>query len=156
MRFSKLLTLCIVVLISGCLANVRGEAIAQQLNNQAENEGSPYRWVVVNSESEGVLLKQQIIGKAGETSANKLQQDSIKSMVSDAESKDGRSSKPILIEVRPISWFDAPMNYSLTGKNLEVWVFNNKGKTVVYKVGVYKGEDSNKVDVSKPWIGIQE
>ena len=140
--------------LSGCLAHMRATNVATSLNAKAENEGSPYRWVVIDLEGDKAKLEQQLAGEVGASKVSDSKKQNILFKIEQLEAKDGRATRSQLREVRILS-AALPMNQlfgMLTKKVVEAWVFDNGGNEIVYTVEEHTPETKDEEFVVKgPW-----
>jgi len=134
------------LLLSGCLAHMRATNVASSLNARAENEGSPYRWVVIDLGGDKAKLEQQLAGEVGASKVSDSKKQNILLKVEQLETKNGRSTRPQLKEVRILP---AAL---LTNKIIEVWIFDTSGNEIVYTVEHAPGTKDEEFVVKGPWL----
>ena len=142
------------LLLSGCLAHMRATNVASNLNAKAENEGSPYRWVVMDLGGDKAKLEQQLAGEVGASKVSNSKKQNILLKIEQLETKNGRATRPQLKEVRSLS-AALPMNQlaaMLTNKIVEVWIFDNSGNEIVYTVEHAPGTKDEEFVVKGPWL----
>ena len=142
------------LLLSGCLAHMRATNVASNLNARAENEGSPYRWVVIDLGGDKAKLEQKLAGEVGASKVSDSKKQNILFKIEQLEAKNGRATGPQLREVRILS-AALPMNQlsvMFTNKIVEAWVFDNSGNEIVYTVEHAPETKDEEFVVKGPWL----
>lgn len=124
-------TIFITLLLSGYPVHIFAEEVtADQLNEKAEEEHSPYRWVAVDSSGDKVTLIKQLHGVVISSGTLKgLRKTNLLSKIKNREKNDGRSINITLKEMRML-----PPAGHWGQLLIEAWVFDNEGEEVVYTV----------------------
>ena len=136
-------TIAFILLLSGCLAHMDATNAANNLNAQANREGSPYRWYVVDLKGDSAMLEKRLIGKVSPSKTSDTKQRAVLSRIEELERTSGRSEKPLLKEVRILE--------ERKGKTVEAWVFDSSGKEITYTVEHVLGTDDQAFLVRGPW-----
>ena len=130
MKYTSLIhTIIIALLLSAYMSPIHAEETAEQLNDKAEQEHSPYRWVVDNNEDKATLIKQ-LHGKVFTASSMKgPRKVKLIAKIKAREKSDGRSKNITLKEIRMLP----PAGY--WGQMVvEAWIFDNEGAEVAYTI----------------------
>lgn len=143
-RLVFLTAFILVFLFVGCAGNIAAVNTAQSLNKNAEQTGSPYRWIVKNEGNGWTSIKKQLIGTPGTTAADLTLRQDVFSAIDKVEKQPGFSSQSNLIEVRKVS----------SGSNIinEVWVISRGEKTVAYTVKLTASSTGGTdLSINGPW-----
>jgi len=137
------LSITFAVLLSGCLAHMSATNAADKLNGDAQREGSPYRWYVVDHGDKGVSLEPRLIGQVAQSKVPDSAQQKILTPIEELETKMGRTVKPQLKEIRILA--------DGKSKVLEAWIFNSSGKEIAYTIEHAFGTGDQEFRIRGPW-----
>lgn len=133
----------VVMLLTGCLAHMTATNLAIKLNNDANREGSPYRWHVIDTGSNSAALEKRLMGKVSSSKVSDAKKKRIFHEIGQLETKSGRSNKPKLREIRILS--------ERNRKYIEAWVFDTNGKEYTYNIEHVLGSDNKSFLIRGPW-----
>jgi len=124
-------TIFITLLLFGFPVHILAEEVTvDQLNEKAEEEHSPYRWVAVDSSGDKATLVKQLHGiEISSGTLKGLRRNNLISKIKAREKNDGRSKNITLKEMRML-----PPAGHWGQLLIEAWVFDNEGEEVVYTV----------------------
>jgi len=124
-------TIFITLLLSGFPVHILAEELTvDQLNEKAEEEHSPYRWVAVDSSGDKATLIKQLHGI--EIASGTLKgpiKTKLLSRMKSREKSNGRSKNITFKEMRML-----PPAGHWGQLLIEAWVFDNEGEEIVYTV----------------------
>ena len=138
--------LLLAIPFSAFATNPTAKNGAETANATLEERGSPYRWVVGDTESDGTTtLKKQLIGEPCATAADPTLTSDTLANIGKAETQVGGVSVPSLIETRCIV---GARQDTVT----EIWVVSRGDKQVPYVVNfVPKPAGGVKIEILGPW-----
>lgn len=127
MRMSyAVLTLILSLALTGCLAHLTARNVATRLNYQAQNEGNPYRWYVVDLEGDRATLEQGLIGEVAQSKLPDSKKQTVLTKVEEFERARDSTARPLLKEIRSLE--------DRKNKIVEAWVFDSSGIEITYSI----------------------
>lgn len=142
----------LIFFLVGCLGAMRASNLTYNLDKQAIQEDSPYRWESEHTGGDSYKVYRVLAGEPKTLDISNEDKEYILGKIKYRESTNGRSGDITLSEVRHLPnggfWRNIP---------IDSWIFDNDGAQIIYTVWYKKEDDGNfSYEIKGPWTDETE